>query len=643
MAKLELKPEERPKIDPNFEEATEGEEVEKKEKLKSKWARLEAMVGTDKRIELVAKDLVNHVEKRFTAMEGKAMVVGMSRRICAELYSAIVKLRPSWHHDDDDKGLVKVVMTGSAADDAKLQPHIRNKKRREDLAKRFKDENDPLKLVIVRGGSLEYRAPHLRSDQLGSNAEALTKARTELLFYVQKVNDDAGKTGLKVYDVLLGSAVRDDLRRDLPSGIADARFGNPLNIDSHSYRQMLDAAGTLESQMHALAEFGKLAEHPWRGFQNIEITELDETRLVSLVSTWNRAIYLALDDIKAIEHRVGCALPMKQVDVEDLCRRLAAAPLPPEVFSADMYRQCFLKEDRDRVRAVLDQFARLKSNEAALETSSEDVSASRNIGSKAIEAAIDGLNKVGVAQFDVSSLLDLKEESRRTANLVPNITPFCSMIVESVGLKQLSIGALRGCTAALDLLARLPRPLWSKRSASVLDEANRRVLERGLAQSAALTRRRAALDVVFDLDLLPKAEELRAHGLALRSANALTALFSASCRRARKVFRGFVRDLSKKHRRTDMANGLLGCGQFLADLDAFGSSTAFRPICEKWFAGLETPFSELLDVSIGQLTFGSGLLLLATRAPAYKTSSSLEALLSWIGSQPCESSCHFRL
>jgi type I restriction enzyme R subunit len=150
LAKLELKPEERPKIDPDFEEATEGEEVEKKEKLKTRWARLEAMVGTDTRIELIAEDLIEHVEKRFDAMEGKAMIVGMSRRICADLYAAIVKLRPSWHHDDDDKGLVKVVMTGGADDDTKLQPHIRNKKRREALAKRFKDENDPMKLVIVR-------------------------------------------------------------------------------------------------------------------------------------------------------------------------------------------------------------------------------------------------------------------------------------------------------------------------------------------------------------------------------------------------------------------------------------------------------------------------------------------------------------
>ena len=143
LAKLELKADERPKIDPDFEEATEGEEVEKKEKLKTKWARLEAMVGTDNRIELVAKDLIDHVEKRFDAMEGKAMIVAMSRRICADLYAAIVKLRPSWHHDDDDKGLIKVVMTGSAADDAKLQPHIRNKQRREALAKRFKNNSIP--------------------------------------------------------------------------------------------------------------------------------------------------------------------------------------------------------------------------------------------------------------------------------------------------------------------------------------------------------------------------------------------------------------------------------------------------------------------------------------------------------------------
>lgn len=150
LAKIELDEHERPKIDPEFEEVTEGEEVERKEKLKSKWARLEAMVGTEKRIGLIAKDIVDHFERRSGAMDGKAMIVCMSRRICVDLYNAIVKLRPSWHADDDDKGVIKVVMTGSPADDEAWHPHIRNKQRRAALAERFKDPDDAMKLVIVR-------------------------------------------------------------------------------------------------------------------------------------------------------------------------------------------------------------------------------------------------------------------------------------------------------------------------------------------------------------------------------------------------------------------------------------------------------------------------------------------------------------
>ena len=94
LAKLALDEAERPKIDPEFEEATEGEEVERKEKLKTKWAQLEAVVGAEKRLELVAKDIVEHFEKRLEAMDGKAMIVCMSRRICVDLYREIVKLRP---------------------------------------------------------------------------------------------------------------------------------------------------------------------------------------------------------------------------------------------------------------------------------------------------------------------------------------------------------------------------------------------------------------------------------------------------------------------------------------------------------------------------------------------------------------------
>jgi len=150
LAKLELDEEEKPKIDPEFEEVTEGKEPTVKDKLRSKWARLEAIVGAKKRVHLIAKDIIEHFERRLEVMDGKGMIVCMSRRICVELYSAIIELRPEWHSEDDDKGAIKVVMTGSAADGPAWQQHIRNKQRREALAKRLKDPDDPLKLVIVR-------------------------------------------------------------------------------------------------------------------------------------------------------------------------------------------------------------------------------------------------------------------------------------------------------------------------------------------------------------------------------------------------------------------------------------------------------------------------------------------------------------
>jgi type I restriction enzyme R subunit len=164
LAKLALEETEKPTIDPDFEEATEGEEVERKEQLKSKWAQLEAIVGSGKRLKLIAQDIVEHFETRLEAMDGKAMVVCMSRRICVELYREIVALRPDWHHEDDDRGELKVVMTGSATDLLAWQSHIRNKARREALANRFRDAEDPFRIILVRDMWLTgFDAPSLHT------------------------------------------------------------------------------------------------------------------------------------------------------------------------------------------------------------------------------------------------------------------------------------------------------------------------------------------------------------------------------------------------------------------------------------------------------------------------------------------------
>ena len=158
IAKLALNEQELPHLDDEFEELTEGEEEDRKQKLKTKWAALEALAGDPKRLKLIAKDLVEHYERRLEAMDGKAMVVCMSRRICVDLYHAILKLRPDWASAENDDAeaekkqscAVKIVMTGSAEDGPQWQPHIRNKQRRRGLANRFKDPKDPFRIVIVR-------------------------------------------------------------------------------------------------------------------------------------------------------------------------------------------------------------------------------------------------------------------------------------------------------------------------------------------------------------------------------------------------------------------------------------------------------------------------------------------------------------
>lgn len=150
LARIELPDDEKPKIDAEIDDLTEDEATIEQERIKRQWATVEALVGSEKRLAMVAADLVQHFEDRVAAMDGKAMVVCMSRRICVALYDQIIALRPDWHGDDDAAGKIKVVMTGSAADRQEWQSHIGGKARRDLLARRAKDPRDTLKLVIVR-------------------------------------------------------------------------------------------------------------------------------------------------------------------------------------------------------------------------------------------------------------------------------------------------------------------------------------------------------------------------------------------------------------------------------------------------------------------------------------------------------------
>ena len=239
ISKLSLNAAELPKLDAEFEEITEGEELTKKEKLKTKWAALEALVGDPKRMALVAADLVAHFEKRLEAMDGKAMIVCMSRRICVDLYNALIKLRPEWEAET-----LKVVMTGSAEDGPDWQKHIRSKDARRKLANRFKDAKDPFKIVIVRDMWLTgFDAPCLHT--MYADKPMQSHGLMQAIARVNRVFRD--KPGGLVVDYL---GLADQLKKALITYTESGGQGNPTFDTAQAIAVMLEKHGIACDLMH---------------------------------------------------------------------------------------------------------------------------------------------------------------------------------------------------------------------------------------------------------------------------------------------------------------------------------------------------------------------------------------------------------
>ena len=239
ISKLSLNASELPKLDAEFEEITEGEELTKKEKLKTKWAALEALVGDPKRIALVAADLVAHFEKRVEAMDGKAMIVCMSRRICVDLYNALIKLRPGWEAET-----LRVVMTGSAEDGPEWQKHIGNKKQRRDLANQFKDAKNPFKIVIVRDMWLTgFDAPCLHT--MYADKPMQGHGLMQAIARVNRVFRD--KPGGLVVDYL---GLADQLKKALITYTESGGQGDPTFDTAQAIAVMLEKHGIACDMMH---------------------------------------------------------------------------------------------------------------------------------------------------------------------------------------------------------------------------------------------------------------------------------------------------------------------------------------------------------------------------------------------------------
>ena len=316
ISKLALNAAELPSLDAEFEDITEGEELTRKEKLKTKWAALEALVGDPKRIALIAADLVAHFEKRLEAMDGKAMIVCMSRRICVDLYEALIGLRPDWASAPDDDPdaeqgracVVKVVMTGSAEDGPDWQPHIRGKKKRRKLANRFKDAKDPFRIVIVRDMWLTgFDAPCLHT--MYADKPMQGHGLMQAIARVNRVFRD--KPGGLVVDYL---GLADQLKQALVTYTESGGQGDPTFDTAQAIAVMLEKHGIACDLMHGfdwdLWTTGKPAERlaliP-AGQEHILAQEDGKKRWVRVVTELSSAFALcaASDEATAIRDDVS--------------------------------------------------------------------------------------------------------------------------------------------------------------------------------------------------------------------------------------------------------------------------------------------------------------------------------------------------
>src|SRR6266545_1541286 len=355
-------------------EITEGEELTRKEKLKTKWAALEALVGNPKRIDLIAADFVKHYERRLEAMEGKAMIVCMSRRICIELYNAIIKLRPEWASgpNDDDNGnlcVMKIVMTGSAEDGPDWQQHIRNKEKRRKLASRFKDSKDPFKIVIVRDMWLTgFDAPSLSTMYVDKPMRG--HGLMQAIARVNRVFRD--KPGGLVVDYL---GLADQLKYALAMYTQSGGKGSPSIDTAKAIAVMLEkheiACGMMHgfdwSKWHTGTPAEKVSLLP--GAQEHILKQKDgKDRFVQIVTELSQAFALCAGTDEAIKIRddigffqqvkIALARPRglrKTTDeLDHAVRQLVAKAIAPEGEIIDVFQAAGLKQPD--ISILSDQF-----------------------------------------------------------------------------------------------------------------------------------------------------------------------------------------------------------------------------------------------------------------------------------------------
>jgi hypothetical protein len=455
---------------------------------------------------------------------------------------------------------------------------------------------------------LEYQPPKPPTQRIQSNLDALERARKELIYYVQKANEPAGQTGLTVHEVLVGSAKRETARSQFPGTLSAARLAGAIHITQHQRAEMLAAANTLEDQIAPLAAFGCLKEHPWRGFQNIEITDFETDDLLARLRTWTDEIESILGHTHSIEAVTGNSLAEDIGSLQKVCDAVASLPLPGIGVTLTVLPLLNTAAAREATDEIISTVASLVSAESDLRQYTASPVSAVSVGSASLAAVVRGLEETAVSCDTVAALPAALAATQEARQKLGSARQAAGVLLRAFNLSD-NIESIRAATAGAELLRSLQRESWFSRTNAVLSERNSGALKSAETRCRDLISRREALQARFEMTSLPAAAELSRYAFALKTTSTFLAPFNRDCREGRKAYRFASRKSEKRASRTDIADDLRQCALCLTDEKQFLSDQLIQSLCGDDFRGLRTPFKKLTDLNAWAAKVNSSLSL----------------------------------
>ena len=440
---------------------------------------------------------------------------------------------------------------------------------------------------------LEHHPLKPRQVTLENNLEAIDRARKELIYYVEKTNEEAGKTGFTVRDVLLGSAIREAVRTVLPESVAKARFADPLSITAHIRKQMNDVAMNLERQLAPLKSSGSLADHPWRGFQNCELTELEFESLVASFRTASSDLAELQRCVRSIEAMSGGSLAFTFDEIAALIEAARDLPHPTDEEDQIVFSNLATPENRQVLARIINSWNASTEARMRLQENVNDPTLAISCGSKHAESALFYVNRLKCSELNLpqleSKILDFKERT----SAAQRCTGVAGQIAAAFKFPESSFHALKAAIKAIEFVDTLPRDFWGSRDPLIIEESNRNAIKLGAAALDVLQQRRRDLQVHWSGDFVPEASTLKRCVIALRTTNRFTGLFSKDVRAAKNIAKTARSDRGRTLLCEELAQELSRWAQLLEDEQKFVANADMKRALGDLFRGLGTDFGTL--------------------------------------------------